>query len=631
VRNPISSFHKGLSALLLAVAGAMGSYAQTFTTVVTFIGTNGVQPQSILQGTDGNFYGTTFGSPTATTQQYGTVFKLTPNGALTTLYSFCSQGQMPCSDGSYPGGIVQGSDGNFYGTTTNYGAGDGSIFKITPAGVLTTLHTFNGTDGSYPRGTLVQGSDGSLYGTTVNGGVNDTGTIFKITPSGALTTIYSFGHIPPSGQNPGGGLVQGSDGNFYGTTQFGGTGGNGIIYKVTPSGTVTSLYNFAITEPAQPIAALIQGTDGNFYGTTSMGGGYGQGSIFKITPSGAFTNLYSFGLTPTFSDGTTPSAALVQGSDGNLYGTTEYGGINGGDGTIFQITTSGTLKTIYTFTGSEGEYPTDLIQGGDGSLYGIATGGGSKLFGSIFKLALGSSTTTPPSFTGVTNGASFQTGIAPNSWITIFGTSLASVTDSWSNAIVNGALPTALDGVKVTVGGQPAYISFVSPTQINALAPNLGAGPASVTVTNEAGTSSAITTTVVSAEPAFFQWGNYAVATTQTYSLAVKNGTFAGVTTTPAKPGDVIILWGTGFGPTTPSPPVGVEVPSTSTYNAAPVTVTMGGISATVYGAALAPGFAGLYQVAIQIPPSLTNGDYPVVATVSGAQSPASTLITVQP
>jgi uncharacterized protein (TIGR03437 family) len=631
VRNSICSFHRRLPPLLLAVAGAIGSYAQTLTNVVTFVGTNGAQPQSIIQATDGNFYGTTLGSPMATAQQYGTVFKLTPSGTLTTLYSFCSQGQIPCSDGSYPAGIVQGSDGNLYGTTRNSGASAGSIFKITPAGVFTTLHTFNGTDGSYPRGTLVQGSDGNLYGTTANGGVNDTGTIFKIAPSGTLTTIYSFGHIPPSGQNPGGGLLQGSDGNFYGTTQFGGTGGNGIIYKVTPSGTVTTLYNFAITEPAQPIAALIQGMDGNYYGTTSMGGGYGQGSIFKITPSGTFTNLYSFGLTPTLSDGTTPSAALVQGSDGNLYGTTEFGGTNGGDGTIFQITTSGALKTIYTFTGSEGEYPTDLIQSGDGNLYGVATSGGSKLYGSIFKLALSGSTATPPSFTGVTNGASFQTGIAPNSWMTIFGTSLASVTDNWSNAIVNGALPTSLDGVKVTVGGQPAYISFVSPTQINALAPNLGAGPASVAVTNAAGTSSAISTTVLSIEPAFFQWGNYAVATTQTYSLAVKDGTFAGLTTTPAKPGDVIILWGTGFGPTTPPAPVGVEVPTTSTYNTTPVTVTVGGVSATVYGAALAPGFAGLYQVAIQIPPSLTNGDYPLVATVSGAQSPATTLITVQP
>ena len=129
---------------------------------------------------------------------------------------------------------------------------------------------------------------------------------------------------------------------------------------------------------------------------------------------------------------------------------------------------------------------------------------------------------------------------------------------------------------------------------------------------------------------AFFQWGSYAVATHLNYSFAVKNGTFSGPTT-PAKPGEVIILWGTGFGPTNPLAPVGVEVPSGTTYYTAnPVTVTVGDTSATVYGAALSPGYAGLYQVAIQIPTSLANGDYPVTATVLGVQSPLTTLITVQ-
>jgi uncharacterized protein (TIGR03437 family) len=152
-----------------------------------------------------------------------------------------------------------------------------------------------------------------------------------------------------------------------------------------------------------------------------------------------------------------------------------------------------------------------------------------------------------------------------------------------------------------------------------------------VTVTNASGNSSSATFLTQTTQPAFFQWGNYAVATHQDYSLAVKNGTFAGLTTAPAAPGEVIILWGTGFGPTMPSAPVGVEVPSSITYNtASPVIVTVGTAAGVVYGAALAPGYAGLYQVAIQIPPSLANGDYPVVATVDGAQSPGGVLITVQ-
>jgi uncharacterized protein (TIGR03437 family) len=233
---------------------------------------------------------------------------------------------------------------------------------------------------------------------------------------------------------------------------------------------------------------------------------------------------------------------------------------------------------------------------------------------------------------GLLNGASFQQGIVPGSWITIYGTNLSSKTDNWISSIVNGKLPTSLDNVKVSVGGEPAYISYISSEQIDAVAPNVAAGPVEVKVTNLGGTSAAVTTTAQAFQPAFFEWpGSYAVATTLQYTLAVKNGTFPGLTTTPAKPGEVIVLWGTGFGPTSPSAPVGIEAPSSPTYYTAnAVTVTVGGKTATVYSAVLAPGFAGLYQVAIQIPASLTNGDYPVVAAISGAQSPQTILITVQ-
>ena len=231
---------------------------------------------------------------------------------------------------------------------------------------------------------------------------------------------------------------------------------------------------------------------------------------------------------------------------------------------------------------------------------------------------------------GVVNGASFLAGIVPNSWLTIQGSNLASTTDTWANAIVNGKLPTTLDGVSVNVGGQPAYVYYISSTQINVLAPNIGPGSMQVTVTNGSATSPAATATSQTVQPAFFLWPPYAVATRQDFSWAVKNGTFQGVTTTPAKPGDVLILWGTGFGPTNPSAPAGVQVPADQTYSTAtPVTVMIGSSAATVYGAALAPGFAGLYQVAIQVPASLANGDYPIVATIGGVQSPSTTLLTV--
>ncbi len=233
---------------------------------------------------------------------------------------------------------------------------------------------------------------------------------------------------------------------------------------------------------------------------------------------------------------------------------------------------------------------------------------------------------------GVVNSASFQAGVAANSWITIFGTNLSPVTDAWDNVIVDGVLPVSLDGVSVGVAGQPAYIAYVSPTQINALAPNVAPGVIPVTVTNSGGgTSSSVTAIAQTAQPAFFQWGNYVVATHLDYTYAVKSGTFPGVTTIPAKPGETIILWGTGFGQTNPAAPAGVETPSDTIYYAADaVTVTVGAVPAVGYGAALAPGYAGLYQVAVQIPPSLANGDYPVVAAVSGAQSPSTVLITVQ-
>jgi uncharacterized protein (TIGR03437 family) len=249
--------------------------------------------------------------------------------------------------------------------------------------------------------------------------------------------------------------------------------------------------------------------------------------------------------------------------------------------------------------------------------FGKVTGVGA---GFIAKISPPSSTPAIAPSVGVVSGASFQAGIVPNSWITIYGTNLSPKTDTWDNAVVNGTLPLSLDGVSVSVGGLPAYISYISPGQINALAPNVGPGNLSVTVTNASGTSAPVTAVAQMFQPAFFPLGKYAVATRTDYTLAVA-----------AKPGDVIILWGTGFGPTSPPAPTGIVVPSGTTYNTAnAVTVTVGPAAAVVYGAALTSGEAGLYQVAIQIPTTLSDGDYPIVATVSGAQSPATTLITVQ-
>jgi len=230
-----------------------------------------------------------------------------------------------------------------------------------------------------------------------------------------------------------------------------------------------------------------------------------------------------------------------------------------------------------------------------------------------------------PAIGSISNSAGGQPGAAYGSYFSIYGSNFlaaGSAAITWTGWVVNGNLPTTLGGVSVTIGGQAAYIYYVSPTQINAVAPGLTAGPTQVTVTNSAGNSMPFSTTAETLQPAFFLWpGNYAVATHLDYSDAVPNGTFS-VPTTAASPGETIILWGTGFGNTTPPAPIGQVVPPAA-YSVSGVTVTIGNTPATVYGTGLTSGYAGLYQVAIQVPASLTSGTYNLVATVNGVQSPA--------
>ena len=221
-----------------------------------------------------------------------------------------------------------------------------------------TLFSFDGANGLDPGyGSLVQGTDGSFYGTTVYGGANcginsGCGTVFKVTPGGTLTTLHRF-HLT-DGANPEG-LVEATDGTFYGTTAVGGANGGGTIYKITSGGTLTTLHNFASTDGFNPVDALVQAADGDFYRTTYSGGMpssnclVGCGTIFKITPDGALTTLHSFDAT----DGAYPIAGLVEGTDGDFYGTTAYGGANcganGGCGTVFKSTPGGALTTLHNF------------------------------------------------------------------------------------------------------------------------------------------------------------------------------------------------------------------------------------------------------------------------------------------
>ena len=356
-----------LLALTLFCAGLpFASVAQEITAVANFAGADGNGPTSLVQGADGNFYGTTENGGTGNGSDLclppysgcGTFFKVTPSGTITSLYSFCSQ--LNCTDGSGPReALVRGTDGNYYGTTVFGGScqmeeGCGTLFKITPTGTLTQLHSFcsqpNCPDGFWPVGGLVLASNGNFYGTTQGGGANSYGTIFKITPSGTLTTLYNFCALTrcTDGSQPKAALIQAVDGNLYGTTWAGGRVGAGTVFRITLAGELTTLYSFNGNHGAAPEAPLIQAADGNFYGTTEDGGAFndycsqsGCGTVFKITPNGILTTLHNF----SGPDGALALAGLLQATDGNLYGTTWNGGADS-VGTVFRITTDGTFTLL---------------------------------------------------------------------------------------------------------------------------------------------------------------------------------------------------------------------------------------------------------------------------------------------
>jgi len=318
--------------------------------------TDGEKPEaSLVQTADGNLYGTTFsgGAHCVSTGGCGTLFEITAAGQLTTLYSFCSQPN--CTDGTGPTAApIQGLSGSFYGTTYGGGAncvstgGCGTVFEITPAGALTTLYSFcsqpNCTDGKEPAGGLVQARSGSFYGTTSYGGAScssDTncGTVFEITPAGELTTLYSFCSQPncSDGDFPWAGLVQASNGNFLGTTVNGGSSDFGTVFEITPAGRLTTLFSFGYIDGAYPYAGLMQATNGDFYGTTYYGSANGSGSIFEITPEGQLATIYSFCSQINCTDGEAPSAGLLQATNGSFYGVTSEGGTGGNNGTVFSL------------------------------------------------------------------------------------------------------------------------------------------------------------------------------------------------------------------------------------------------------------------------------------------------------
>jgi uncharacterized repeat protein (TIGR03803 family) len=369
-----------LAAIVLASALHRAGGAVTVEAIYFFghnTNDNGGNPLELMQAADGNLYGTT---QSGGNHGHGTVFRITTNGALTTLFAFDgTNGDIAM------GRLVQDANGVLYGTSTYGGVNDdgGTIFKITTNGVFTSLVLFtnDSVQPHWPSGGLTLASDGRLYGTTAyGGGSNAFGTLFVMNTNGALTTLAAFDGT--NGMQPSAALVQAADGNLYGTTAIGGTWGT--VFRATTNGALTLLFTFGSTNGAYP-QSLVQGQDGNLYGITSEGGpGFANGIVFRITTGGAFTLLCGF---TNATAGSRPSSFL-QGADGNLFGTTYFGGTNNGSGTIFRVTTNGILTSLHSFNDFEGSYPRALVQGRDGNYYGVtaATGFGTNGNGTVFKL-----------------------------------------------------------------------------------------------------------------------------------------------------------------------------------------------------------------------------------------------------
>jgi uncharacterized repeat protein (TIGR03803 family) len=379
------------------------------TTMASLMPLNGIHPQAgLTPGPDGNFYGTTRDGGT---NNFGTIFRLTAEGVLTSLFAFGG------TNGSAPqAGLTLGQDGNFYGTTTLGGSSFlGTIFRFSTNGTLTTLVSFNGTNGANPQCQLVMDAAGNFYGTAPKqgpGGFNGSGTVFRVTTDGVLSTLIAFNNT--NGAFADDGLTVGADGNFYGTTANGGSHSAGTVFRITPAGALTTLVSFNNTNGAFPLGGLVLGPDGNLYGTTGFGGtnlNLAFGTLFRVTTNGALTTLFSF----HFTDGSEPAAKMIFGRDGNLYGTTTFGGVesNGtGLGTVFRLTTNGLFTPLLLFQGTNGSGPqAPLALGLDGNLYGTTANGGTGGGGTIFRIVL------TPQLAGIAkaaNGNVSISGIGPS-------------------------------------------------------------------------------------------------------------------------------------------------------------------------------------------------------------------------
>lgn len=377
------------AAVFLGAGGGLATAGSaSVNTLTAFSGSTGTGPKGskpyagVLVGDDGFLYGTTYlGGVNGLPYGYGTVFRVSPAGATTTLFSFNSV------DGAQPyAALAFGGDGHLYGTTLIGGSGNlGTLFRISTNGSLTTLLSFAGTNGAKPSGRLKLAADGAFYGTTQLGGANNLGTIFRLTTNGAFNSLFSFDGT--NGSRPYAEVSVGLEGHLYGTTLTGGASNLGTVFRITTNGLFTSLFSFGGADGATPYGGLALDPAGVFYGTTAYGGANDAGTIFKITTNGVLTPLRSF---DSAKDGANPWSTLLRGQDGTYYGTAILGGSaqNVPRGTVFQIATNGSFAVLASFGfDANGASPYgSLAQDAAGNLYGTTFDQGAGLKGTVFRL-----------------------------------------------------------------------------------------------------------------------------------------------------------------------------------------------------------------------------------------------------
>jgi uncharacterized repeat protein (TIGR03803 family) len=374
-------------AMALLLVGVDAAQAGSYTVLSSFTGADGASPNMpLISDSAGNFYGTTAGGGnTACPGGCGIVFKLSPSGELTVVYSFTGG-----ADGSKPlAGLTLGPDGSFYGTNSEGGPNGGSygvVYKVDASGTFLVLHAFTGgADGGQPSAPVVLDAAGNVYGTAAYGAEGGCelvgcGVVFEIDTAGRFRVLHSF--TGQDGGIPFGGVILDAAGNLYGTTEFGGSSGLGVVFRIDVPKAFKVLYTFSGgTDGANPAAGVTLGSKGNLYGTTSYGGADNAGTVYELDPEGNLTLLHTF---TGGADGGTPAGGVFVDSKGNVYGTAEVGG-SAESGVLYEVNTAGTFAVLHNFTGAGGAGPAATPMGIGNYLYGATAAGGAANDGVIFK------------------------------------------------------------------------------------------------------------------------------------------------------------------------------------------------------------------------------------------------------